>query len=240
MGSPPALRIAAVWLPLWFVPLAVLGYTVGIDNVFSQIGWFFSKLAVVTFGGAYSVLAYMAQEAVEYHHWLAPGEMLDGPGMAETTPGPLIQVVQFVAFMGAFRDAGALDPFVAGVLASILATWVTFVPCFLWIFAGAPYIERLRGNQTVSAALSAITAAVVGVILNLAVWFGLHVVFDEVRTIASFGLELDVPVWSTVNLTAAALVLAALVAVFRFHRGPVTVLAGCAVAGMALAVAGLT
>lgn len=159
----------AIWLSLWLTPVIALVAILGFDNVFTQIALFFSKLAVVTFGGAYSVLAYMAQEAVQTHAWLAPGEMLDGLGMAETTPGPLIQVVQFVGFMGAFRDSGLLDPFMAGVAASILATWVTFVPCFLWNILGAPYIETLRGNQSVSAALSAITAAVVGVMLNLAI-----------------------------------------------------------------------
>jgi chromate transporter len=132
------LRVAVIWLTLWFVPLIALAAVLGSDNVFTQIGLFFSKLAVVTFGGAYSVLAYMAQEAVQNYAWLTPGEMLNGLGMAETTPGPLIQVTQFVAFMGAFRDASGLDPFTAGFLASILATWVTFVPCFLWIFIGAP------------------------------------------------------------------------------------------------------
>ncbi len=235
-----ALRISAVLLVLWLAPVALLFALLGPANVFSQIAGFFSVMAVVTFGGAYAVLAYVAQEAVQNFGWLAPGEMLDGLGMAETTPGPLIMVTQFVGFMGAFRDSGGLSPLLAGTLGGLLTTWVTFMPCFLWIFLGAPFIERLRDNRVLTSALTAITAAVVGVILNLAVWFGLHVVFDEVRTIASFGLDLDVPVWSTVNLTAAALVLAALVAVFRFNRGPVTVLAGCAVAGMALAVAGLT
>jgi chromate transporter len=197
-------------------------------------------MAVVTFGGAYAVLAYVAQEAVQNFGWLAPGEMLDGLGMAETTPGPLIMVTQFVGFMGAFREPGGLSPLMAGTLGGLLTTWVTFTPCFLWIFLGAPFIERLRDNKVLTAALTAITAAVVGVILNLAVWFGLHVVFDEVRTITAFGLDLDVPVWSTLNLAAAALVLAAVVAVFRFRMGAVTVLAACAAAGIALHVAGVT
>jgi chromate transporter len=148
-------------------------------------------------------------------------------------------VTQFVGFMGAFRDAGGLSPLMAGTLGGLLTTWVTFTPCFLWIFLGAPFIERLRDNKVLTAALTAITAAVVGVIMNLAVWFGLHVVFDEVQTITSFGLDLDVPVWSTMNLSAAALVLAALVAVFRFKLGPVTVLAGCAAAGLVLGVANI-
>jgi len=179
--------------------------TLGYEDVFTQIGLFFSKLAVVTFGGAYSVLAYMAQEAVQNYGWLAPGEMLDGLGMAETTPGPLIQVVQFVGFMGAFRAPGTLDPFTAGIFASVLATWVTFVPCFLWIFLGAPYVETLRGNQAVSAALSAVTAAVVGVMLNLAIWFAVHVAFNEVETVRAYGMLLLIPAWGSIHIVSVAL-----------------------------------
>ena len=235
-----AMRISFVFLVLWLAPVALLFALLGPAHVFSQIAGFFSVMAVVTFGGAYAVLAYVAQEAVQNYGWLAPGEMLDGLGMAETTPGPLIMVTQFVGFMGALREATGLPPLTAATLGGLLTTWVTFTPCFLWIFLGAPYIERLRDNRILTAALTAITAAVVGVILNLATWFGLHVVFDEVRTITSWGLDLDVPVWSTLNLAAAALVLAALVAVFRFGFGAVTVLACCALAGMAMAVTGLT
>ena len=227
------LRVAAFWLALWFIPLGVLALALGGDNVFTQIGLFFSKLAVVTFGGAYAVLAYMAQEAVQNYGWLAPGEMLDGLGMAETTPGPLIQVVQFVAFMGAFREAGALDPFTAGVLASVLVTWVTFVPCFLWIFVGAPYIESLRDNQALSAALSAVTAAVVGVVLNLAVWFSLHVVFGEVDVVQAHGLKLHVPVWSTLDPASLVLAVGALVAMLRFHVGMIPVIFISALLGAA-------
>ncbi|MGH1370209.1 Chromate transporter [Roseovarius sp. EC-HK134] len=235
-----AFRISTVFLMLWLAPVALLFVLLGPANVFSQIAGFFSVMAVVTFGGAYAVLAYVAQEAVQNFGWLAPGEMLDGLGMAETTPGPLIMVTQFVGFMGAFREATGLSPLAAGTLGGLLTTWVTFTPCFLWIFLGAPFIERLRDNALLTAALTAITAAVVGVILNLAVWFGLHVVFDEVRTIASFGPDLDVPVWSSINLAAAALVLGAVLAVFQFKLGPVTVLTGCALAGMALAALGWT
>lgn len=217
-------RVAAFWLALWLVPLGTLALALGGDNVFTQIGVFFSKLAVVTFGGAYSVLAYMAQEAVQNYGWLTPGEMLDGLGMAETTPGPLIQVVQFVAFMGAFRDAGGLDPFTAGLLASVLVTWVTFVPCFLWIFVGAPYIESLRDHKALSAALSAITAAVVGVVLNLAVWFALHVVFGEVNVVDAYGLKLQVPVPSTLEPASLVLAIGAFVAMLRFHVGMIPVI----------------
>jgi len=219
-----AVGVAAIWLTRWIAPLIGISMALGFDNVFTQIGLFFSKLAVVTFGGAYSVLAYMAQEAVDNYGWLAPGEMLDGLGMAETTPGPLIQVTQFVAFMGAFRDAGGLDPFIAGILASVLATWVTFVPCFLWIFLGAPYIESLRGNKSLSAALSAITAAVVGVVLNLAVWFALHVVFGEVNVVNAFGLKLQVPVIATIDIASLLLAVGAFIAMLRFHAGMIPVI----------------
>jgi chromate transport protein ChrA len=207
--------------------------------VFSDIAVFFSTMAVVTFGGAYAVLAWVAQAAVGTYGWLAPGEMLDGLGMAETTPGPLIMVTQFVGFMGAFRDAGALPPLLAGTLGGLLTTWVTFTPCFLWIFLGAPYIERLRENQALSAALAAITAAVVGVILNLALWFGLHVLFEEVRVFTGFGMHLDVPVLGTLNPAAAMLTLAALVAVFQLRLGLLSVLAASAAAGMALYLLGV-
>lgn len=229
-----ALQVSGVVLALWLIPVAALYVVGGTGNVFAQTAGFFSVLAVVTFGGAYAVLAYVAQEAVQNYGWLAPGEMLDGLGMAETTPGPLILVTQFVGFMGAFRDAGGLPPLLAGTLGAVLTTWVTFVPCFLWIFLGAPFIEQLRDNRMLTAALTAITAAVVGVILNLAVWFGLHVIFAEVQTLRALGLSLSVPVWSTLDLTAALLVFAALVAVVRFNMGPLVTLAASAAAGVAL------
>src|SRR4030095_16802738 len=178
-----ALRASAIWLALWLIPVATIVAAFGIQHTFSQIAVFFSKMAMVTFGGAYAVLAYVAQQAVENYGWLQPGEMLDGLGMAETTPGPLIMVLQFVGFMGAYRDPGGLPPLLAGTLAGLLATWVTFVPCFLWIFLGAPFVEALRGNRALTSALSAITAAVVGVILNLAIWFALHTLFREVREV---------------------------------------------------------
>lgn len=228
-----AVKVAAVWLALWFVPLIVIAVMFGADDVFTKIGLFFSKLAVVTFGGAYAVLAYMAQEAVQNYGWLAPGEMLDGLGMAETTPGPLIMVTQFVAFMGAFRAATGLDPFTAGVLASVLVTWVTFVPCFLWIFVGAPYVEQLRGNNSLSAALSAITAAVVGVILNLAVWFALHVLFAEVEVVRTYGLKLQVPVIATIDIASLVLAVGAFIAMLRFRVGMIPVIGVSAALGAA-------
>jgi chromate transporter len=227
-----SLRISTVFLLLWFGPILALFLLAGGDNVFTDIAVFFSKMAVVTFGGAYAVLAYVAQQAVETYHWLKPGEMLDGLGMAETTPGPLIMVTQFVGFMGAFRAPGSLDPLLAGVLGGLLTTWVTFVPCFLWIFLGAPFIEALRGNKALSAALATITAAVVGVILNLAVWFALHVLFAEVRALSVIGIPLDVPVLSSVNVPSLILTLAAMLALFRFKIGMIPVLGASSAAGL--------
>jgi len=227
-----SLKIAAVFLALWLAPVVILLLWLGTGNVFSQIAVFFSKMAVVTFGGAYAVLAYVAQEAVTTYGWLKPGEMLDGLGMAETTPGPLIMVLQFVGFMGAFRDPGGLHPMVAGTLGGILATWVTFTPCFLWIFLGAPYIEVLRGNKALSAALATITAAVVGVILNLAIWFALHVLFADLRPMQWLGMRVDVPTLSSINLPSLVLTLGALIAVFRFKVGMIKVLLACSALGI--------
>jgi chromate transporter len=227
-----SLKIAAVFLVLWLGPVLALVLTLGPGNVFSHIAVFFSKMAVVTFGGAYAVLAYVAQEAVETYGWLKPGEMLDGLGMAETTPGPLIMVLQFVGFMGAFRDPGTLHPMVAGTLGGMLATWVTFTPCFLWIFLGAPYIETIRGNKALSAALATITAAVVGVVLNLAVWFALHVLFAEVDEVRWLGMKIEVPVPGSANIPSLILTLGAILAVFRFKIGMIPVLLACSALGI--------
>jgi chromate transporter len=234
-----ALKVSAVWLALWLVPVAVLLWAFGSANVFSQIAVFFSKMAMVTFGGAYAVLAYVAQQAVEHYGWLKPGEMLDGLGMAETTPGPLIMVLQFVGFMAAFRDPGGLSPMLAGTLGGLLATWVTFTPCFLWIFLGAPFIEKLRGNPALSAALSAITAAAVGVILNLAVWFAVHTVFRETMPIRAFPLSFDAPVFSSVDVWALVLSVAGAIAIFRFKIGMIQTLAASCAAGIVLYLAGV-
>jgi chromate transporter len=229
-----SLRVSAAWLALWLVPVVAILVTLGAGNVFGQIALFFSKMAMVTFGGAYAVLAYVAQQAVEHYHWLKPGEMLDGLGMAETTPGPLIMVLQFVGFMAAFRDPGSLPPLLAGTLGGLLATWVTFTPCFLWIFLGAPFIEVLRGNKALSGALSAITAAVVGVILNLAIWFAIHTIFAKVHPVALGPVGFDAPVFASVNVWALLLSVAAVVAMFRFKAGMVGTLVACSGAGMAL------
>ncbi|OHV81874.1 chromate efflux transporter [Ensifer sp. LCM 4579] len=227
-----SLRVSAMFSALWLVPLALLTALLGVDNVFTQIGLFFSQMAVVTFGGAYAVLAYVAQEAVQHYGWLKPGEMLDGLGMAETTPGPLIMVVQFVGFIGAYRDPGTLHPMTAATLAAILTTWVTFVPCFLWIFLGAPFIERLRSNAALTGAMSAITAAVVGVILNLAVWFGLHTLFANVTTLKLGWFALDIPVMASLVVPSLVLTIAAGVAIFRYHASIIATLLVCALGGL--------
>lgn len=233
-----AFRAGAIALILWIVPVAAL-LLLAPDSVFTDIATFFSKLAVLTFGGAYAVLAWVAQEAVGTYGWLEPGEMLDGLGMAETTPGPLIMVLQIVGFMGAFREAGWAMPLLAGTIGGLLTTWVTFAPCFAWIFLGAPFMEGLRSNKALSAALSAVTAAVVGVILNLSIWFAIHVVWREVARIEAWPLSLELPVLTSIDWAAAALSALALFAVFRLKLGMTTVLGGAALAGIALYLVGL-
>lgn len=239
VGAASSLRTAALWLAVWLLPVAALLVLPGVPPVFGQVALFFSKMALVTFGGAYAALAYVAQQAVEQFGWLKPGEMLDGLGLAETTPGPLIMVLQFVGFLAGFRAPGALPPLLAGTLAGLLTTWVTFVPCFLWIFAGAPLIGRLRGSRRLAGALSAITAAVAGVILNLAVWFGLRTLFAQVETVPLGPLRLDLPVPGSLDPAALLLTLAAILAVFRFGLGTLQTLALCAGAGILLRQAGL-
>jgi chromate transporter len=234
-----ALTVSVIWLALWLVPVFVLLAFFGQENVFSQIAIFFSKMAMVTFGGAYAVLAYVAQQAVEHYHWVQPREMLDGLGMAETTPGPLIMVLQFVGFMAAFRDHGSLSPMLAGTLGGLLATWVTFTPCFLWIFMGAPFIEVMRGNKALAGALTAITAAVVGVILNLSIWFAIHTVFRDVTSVHSFGLAFEMPILSSADPYALALAVGAALAIFRFNVGMLYVLGGSCIAGLVLRLVGL-
>ncbi|CAM3291446.1 chromate efflux transporter [Paracoccus nototheniae] len=235
-----AARIAAVWaLALWLVPVAAL-LMLAPDSVFTDIAVFFSKLAVLTFGGAYAVLAWVAQEAAGPLGWLAPGEMLDGLGMAETTPGPLIMVLQFVGFLAALREAGWANPLLAGTVGGLLATWVTFAPCFAWIFLGAPYMERLRANVRLAGALRAVTAAVVGVILNLGLWFAIHLIWRQTVMVQSGPLQAELPVWSSLDPAAAGLSALALLAALRFRVGMVPLLAGAALAGMALHLAGLT
>jgi len=229
------LGIGTLFLVLWLVPVAWLWFTGGPDDVFAQIAVFFSKMAVVTFGGAYAVLAYVAQQAVDNCGWVTAGEMLDGLGMAESTPGPLIMVTQFVGFLGAWRDHGGLNPLLAGTLGGLLTTWVTFTPCFLWIFVGAPFVEALRANKALAGALGAITAAVVGVILNLAVWFGLQVLFADLQPVSLLGTTFDLPVLASANWPSLALAACCAVGIFRFRFGMVAVLLASSVAGIVYA-----
>ncbi|MBB3592955.1 chromate transporter [Rhizobium sp. BK529] len=228
-----SLKTSGALAAAWLLPVALLLLTLGPDNTFSKIGLFFSQMAVVTFGGAYAVLAYVAQEAVQHFGWLQPGEMLDGLGMAETTPGPLIMVTQFVGFLAGYRSAGPLGPLTAATLAAMLTTWVTFIPSFLWIFAGAPFIEKMRGNVALSGAMSAITAAVVGVILNLAVWFGLHVLFRETTRFTYRAWTMDLPVLTSIALPPLALTIFAAVAIFRLRMSVIPILATTAALGVA-------
>jgi len=234
-----SLRMAGIFALLWVAPIVLVILTASPDSAFTNIAWFFSKMAVVTFGGAYAVLTYVAQQAVQHYGWLSAQEMLDGLGMAETTPGPLIMVNQFVGFLAAFRHPGTLDPYLAGVLGAILTVWVTFVPCFLWIFLGAPYVETLRGNLGLSSALATITASVVGVIANLALWFALHVMFREVGVVGGAGWSIDVPALASINVASAALFAAAAWAIFYAKRPILQVLAASALAGVVLYFAGL-
>jgi chromate transporter len=213
-----ALRVLAVALVLWWTPVIAVGFWQGWGGTLAKEGVFFSKAAMVTFGGAYAVLPYVGQQAVEQQGWLTAPQMLDGLGLAETTPGPLIMVVQFVGFLGGWNHPGGLSPLMSATLGAAITTWTTFVPCFLWIFLGAPYLERLRGNAALSGALTAVTAAVVGVVLNLAVWFGWQV----------FQPPAGVVDWFAVGLAAAAFF-----ALQRWKGGMIPVLIGCALAGWA-------
>jgi chromate transporter len=223
----------AIGLVAWWTPVAFAAITLGVDHVLVTIGTFFSKLAVVSFGGAYALLAYMAQQAVETHHWLAASEMVDGLGLAETTPGPLILVTQFVGFLAGFRHSAPFSPLVAGLLAVLMTLWVTFTASMLWIFAGAPFIERLRSNRRLAGALAAITAAVVGVILNLSVWFALHVLFGQVDERHTGWLRWYAFDVSALDWKAAALAVLAAVLAFVLHRGLVEVVAVMAALGVA-------
>lgn len=228
-----SLRTLGVCLTLWLGPLIVLAAILGPDHLFTRVGYFFSKAAVVTFGGAYAVLPYVAQQAVETHAWLSAHDMMRGLGLAETTPGPLIQVVQFVGFMAAFNHPGPLPPMLAGTLAAILTTWVTYVPCFLWIFLGAPYVEAARASDRLAAALAAVTAAVVGVILNLAVWFALHILFASLEVRHVWGLRLFIPEPASLDPVALVIAAVAFAALFWRRLGMMRTLALCA--GLALA-----
>ena len=227
-----SLKTSCALAAAWLIPVAAIFITLGPDNVFSKIWIFFSEIAIVTFGGAYAVLAYVAQEAVQQLSWLRPGEMLDGLGMAETTPGPLIMVTQFVGFLAGDRNPGTLNPLAAATLAAVLTTWVTFLPSFLWIFAGAPFIEKMRGNVALTGAMSAITAAVVGVILNLAIWFGLHVLFRETTSFTYGSWRIDTPVLASLSSPSLILTLLAAAAIFRLKMSVITTLLTSAALGV--------
>ncbi len=227
---------AALWLGIWLVPLAAITLALGPDHVLAQTGLFFSKLAIVTFGGAYAVLAYMAQQAVETYGWLSAGEMLDGLGLAETTPGPLILVTEFVGTLAAYRS-GEGPPWAMGLAGAAVTLWATFAPCFAWIFTGAPYVERIGSNARLSGALAGVTAAVVGVILNLALWFALHVLFATVTPETYGFLRLWTPDFATFDWQAGALSLLAAILLLWRHMGVIPVLAICAALGLILRLA---
>ena len=231
--SARAIRISLLFAVVWLGPTLWVLAALGSADVFARIGVFFSKLSVVTFGGAYSVLAYVAQQAVETYGWVTAGEMLDGLGLAETTPGPLIMVTQFVGFLAAYRDPGPMSPMTAGILGGLLTTWATFAPSFFLIFIGAPYIEALRQNKALSAGLAAITAAVVGVVLNLAVWFAVHVVFARVGEVRAGPVHMPWPEWASIDGMAALLAIASLVAMLRFKLGMISTLVAAAALGAA-------
>jgi chromate transporter len=229
------LAILAAGLTLWVVPVAAAwALASGSRTVFTDQGLFFGGMALVTFGGAYAVLAYVAQAAVDTFGWLSAGEMVRGLALAETTPGPLIMVVQFVAFLGAYRNPGDLDPWLAAVLGSMLTVWVTFVPCFLFIFLGAPYVERLRDSHALSAALTGVTAAVVGVIANLAVYFAVHTLFARTSTVSAGPIHLDVPVWSSYVPGSFVITAVAMVLVFGLKWSVLRTLGACALLGLVL------
>ncbi len=225
-------QMAGYCLLLWLGPLIILYFLLGPQTIFVQQGMFFSKMAVVSFGGAYALLAYLTQEAVSHYSWLSASEMLDGLGLAETTPGPLILVVQFVGFLGAFRDPGSLAPWLAGMLGAGLTLWVTFVPCFMWIFVGGPFVERLQANRQLAAALSGITAALCGVIFNLALWFGLRVLFTELQPLELFGFTMEVPVITASDPAAMLIFVLTLLALTAGRMSIFLVLPLAALAGL--------
>ncbi|MDX6231065.1 MAG: chromate transporter [Nocardioidaceae bacterium] len=227
-----ALKVVIIGLVAWAVPVGAVVALTGRDSIFTDQALFFTGTALVTFGGAYAVLAYVAHQAVQVFGWLTPGEMITGLALAETTPGPLIMVVQFVAFVGAYRDPGDLNPWVAAVLASLLTTWVTFVPCFVFVFVGAPYVERLRGNKPLSAALTGIMAAVVGVIANLAIFFAIHTLFTDVAIRTWGPIHLQVPDPSTAKPLAMAIAMFAALLLFRQKLSVLRTLGACALIGL--------
>jgi chromate transporter len=234
--TQPSLRRSVVVLiagsAVWLIPIAAVAMWRGPGDTLTEMGWFFSKAALVTFGGAYAVLSYVNVAAVTQYGWLLPGQMVVGLGLAETTPGPLIMVLEFVGFVGAYQNPGDLSPLTAGVLGAVVATWATFAPCFLWIFLGAPYIEGLRGNRRLAAALEAVTAAVVGVIANLALTFAVHTLFEHVREVDTVGGSIPVPVWSSLDVFALIVAVVSFIGLWRFRWKILPVIGASAVAGL--------
>ena len=229
-----SLTVLIVGLAAWLVPIVAVALWRQDAGTLADMGWFFSKAALVTFGGAYAVLAYVDQAAVGTFGWLRPGQMAVGLGLAESTPGPLIMVLEFVGFVGAYQHPGGLPPLVAGILGATVTVWATFAPCFLWIFLGAPYIERIRGNVRLASALQTVMAAVVGVIANLAVTFGVVTLFREVRIVTFLRGEFPVPVWTEIDPFAVAVATVAFVGLWRFRWNVVTVIVGSAAAGLVI------
>jgi chromate transporter len=232
-------RILVIGTLVWWVPVALVAALTGRESTLTTEGLFFSGTAMVTFGGAYAVLSYVAQRAVETYGWLGPGEMVRGLGLAETTPGPLIMVLQFVGFLGAYRNPGDLDPWVAATIGALLTTWVTFVPAFLLVFFGAPYVEGLRHNRSVADALSGVTAAVVGVIANLGLFFALHTLFDEVNRVSWGPMHPEIPDLSTLRVGSLVVALVAAVLLFRLQWSVLRTIGVCALLGIAAALVGL-
>jgi chromate transporter len=234
--TQPSLRRSIVVLvvgsALWLLPIAAVAMWRGPDDTLTEMGWFFSKAALVTFGGAYAVLSYVNVAAVSQYGWLLSGQMVVGLGLAETTPGPLIMVLEFVGFVGAYQHPGDLSPLAAGVLGAVVATWATFAPCFLWIFLGAPYIEGLRGNRRLAEALEAVTAAVVGVIANLAVTFAVHTLFEQVREVDTIGGIVPVPIWSSLDGFALIVAVVSFIGLWRLHWKVLPVIGASALAGL--------
>jgi chromate transporter len=227
-----SILVLVAGLTVWFVPLLLVAAWAGRGSTLSEQAWFFSKASVVTFGGAYAVLAYITQAAVTKYGWLSANQMVTGLGLAESTPGPLIMVTEFVGFVGAYQHPGTLDPLVAGMIGALVATWATFAPCFLWIFLGAPFVETLRGKDRLSAGLHAITAAIVGVILNLALWFAIHTLFTSVREVTVNGGPVPLPVWSSVDWFAVLVAGIAFIGLWRYRWNVLWVVAGSALAGL--------
>ena len=224
--------VLIVGLAVWLIPIIAVASWRGPGDTLTDMGWFFSKAALVTFGGAYAVLSYVNVAAVVQYGWLLPGQMVVGLGLAETTPGPLIMVLEFVGFVGAYQHPGDLSPLAAGVLGAMVATWATFAPCFLWIFLGAPYIERLRGNRRMAAALETVTAAVVGVIANLALTFAVQTLFERVRLVDTVNGAIPVPVWSSLDVFALVVATVSFVGLWRFRWKVLPVIGASALAGL--------